>query len=700
MPRLDSADRALGAAALASHSREEQEQLDMAERSPSPEVATDVAAGFEPWSPPQARSTLERARRRAPLHVNFDARYKRPMCDSATQTAPAITLSNMFGSMMPRYRERELTRLRQENQILRFRVASLAMTQPLVRPPSVRHQSTQTAPAITQTVRSTSRQQGKAVLPGREDQRMAPRTSLPPQVPKPYPKAPELSRPITDCGLLPDCVQAMLEESLTAFVQAVEAQSQKQMAYRSSIQGCCQRAVQTLWPRSSVELYGSFASGLALPSSGLDLVIYPHRSELSREGLEYDARPLPLPPIGEDGDQLRSPLDEVSPGHPSAVPSLSTGWQQQLSCRLAQERFVLSDSIRITAHAAIPSLTFITAPEDTAASSSPPPRQEEEPLPCPIRVDVTLEDPNHRGICSKAIINWLLDEHCFARPVTLVLKQWLLERTFGMSHTGGLCSYGLLLMVVGFLQHYPACSAAAALVGCLNFYGRRFDPRLYGVSVARCAFPQRKAPMTWPPVHDAFTKRGLCPGPGEFASLPRKLSLTGEEAHRFDPLWIEDPLNPTNNVGRNCFRIRQIQRALAHAADALTANEASSQLRTILRVENSAGLASGASPRDGEAAACTAGGGRAASAGRAASDGGEELGVGDGDRDWRDEARWREVSFTRRALHEDLYQSLVEHPPSLIMPLPQHALIARSHLPQQWDSAVRYAGRPRSRNRC
>lgn len=33
-----------------------------------------------------------------------------------------------------------------------------------------------------------------------------------------------------------------------------------------------------------------------------------------------------------------------------------------------------------------------------------------------------------------------------------------------MSHSGGLCSYGLLLMVLAYLQHTPANTAAAA--GC------------------------------------------------------------------------------------------------------------------------------------------------------------------------------------------------------------------------------------------
>merc|ERR1719353_2165217 len=164
-----------------------------------------------------------------------------------------------------------------------------------------------------------------------------------------------------------------------------------------------------------------------------------------------------LHPIEEDADSLRQlPLDEVSPGHPGAIPSLSSGWQQQLSCRLGQEKWVLSDSVRITALAAIPVLSFITAPENAAPETA----DVDESSSCPIRVDIALQDPNHHGLSSKAMIDLLLREFPHARAVTLVLKQLLIERTYGTSHTGGLCSYGLLLLVIGFLQHFPAESPA------------------------------------------------------------------------------------------------------------------------------------------------------------------------------------------------------------------------------------------------
>lgn len=41
--------------------------------------------------------------------------------------------------------------------------------------------------------------------------------------------------------------------------------------------------------------------------------------------------------------------------------------------------------------------------------------------------------------------------------------------------------------------------------------------------------------------------------------------------YTFDPLFVEDPLSDGNNVGRNAFRIFQVQRALSDAHRALVA---------------------------------------------------------------------------------------------------------------------------------
>lgn len=40
--------------------------------------------------------------------------------------------------------------------------------------------------------------------------------------------------------------------------------------------------------------------------------------------------------------------------------------------------------------------------------------------------------------------------------------------------------------------------------------------------------------------------------------------------YKFDPLFVEDPLAPGNNVGRNCFRVLQVQRSWSEVYTMMT----------------------------------------------------------------------------------------------------------------------------------
>jgi hypothetical protein len=48
--------------------------------------------------------------------------------------------------------------------------------------------------------------------------------------------------------------------------------------------------------------------------------------------------------------------------------------------------------------------------------------------------------------------------------------------------------------------------------------------------------------------------------------------LSSTKPYTFDPLWVEDPLSAGNNVGRNAFRVFQVQRAFSDAHRALLAS--------------------------------------------------------------------------------------------------------------------------------
>ena len=78
------------------------------------------------------------------------------------------------------------------------------------------------------------------------------------------------------------------------------------------------------------------------------------------------------------------------------------------------------------------------------------------------------------------------------------------------------------------------------------------------------------------PVTSAHPPKRLEPSPRTHQAqvLPPSPTIPPASApvYTFDPLMCEDPLNPTNNIGRNTFRIFQVLRAFSDAHRALVAS--------------------------------------------------------------------------------------------------------------------------------
>jgi len=210
----------------------------------------------------------------------------------------------------------------------------------------------------------------------------------------------------------------------------------------------------------------------------------------------------------------------------------------------------------------------------------------------------------------------------------LVMKQFLLDRGLLTSYTGGLSSYCLFLMVARYLQEQsPTClDCGSLLMGFLDFHGNHFDPRATGISVYRreyfarpnyavASYQAAGQPMWFPPnQHHVVPNAPSQQGPQDFrrrnsfsdtGSMDGKRRSQTPQAHQrpprfqparytapthavdhgdtnrsvdhgrpftFDPLFVEDPLSAGNNVGRNAFRIFQVQRAFSDAHRALVAS--------------------------------------------------------------------------------------------------------------------------------
>ena len=238
--------------------------------------------------------------------------------------------------------------------------------------------------------------------------------------------------------------------------------------------------------------------------------------------------------------RVRVATPAMTPGDLEGRNAIKETWPQELARRLRSEPWVAAMSVRVVASARVPVVKLATVPLGDVREA--------------VRLDVSFEGPWHRGLDANRLVGRVLGQHPHARQILLVLKQHAADRGLCASYTGGLSSYALTLLVARFLSEQPrrGVDAGALLLGFFDFYAHKFDAAT--TSVGR---------------HSYFARAELGAFNGTVVAThdgPRG----GGRAFRFDPLYVEDPLSPGNNVGRNCFRIAQIQRAWHDAYVALS----------------------------------------------------------------------------------------------------------------------------------
>ena len=372
---------------------------------------------------------------------------------------------------------------------------------------------------------------------------------------------------------------------LRAKSSALKAQDKKKTAAIERLT----RLVTALWPRAQVKIYGSHVTGLCLPSSDLDFVVC-------------------LPAVHKNAPA-------VAPGALEGRNAINESSQKTLARRLKGESWIDPRSIKIISRTIVPVIKVST--KDTRART--------------IQLDISFDGPEHHGLAANQMITDIMNELPMVQSLVLVLKQFLKDRSLLTAYTGGLSSYGLFLMVTRYLQEHPSSwgDCGSLLMGFLDFYGNAFDPRTTGISVARrqyfarmnyiqpqsmwdVGYAQHLAPSPSSSVggrpdlirRNSFNENATMDGhrftmsssvttphasrpprfqPSSHHRIPHQYKHPSEQAahttfdqagrpYTFDPLFIEDPLAEGNNVGRNAFRIFQVQRAFSDAHRALVAS--------------------------------------------------------------------------------------------------------------------------------
>lgn len=171
-------------------------------------------------------------------------------------------------------------------------------------------------------------------------------------------------------------------------------------------------------PNAEVDIFGSYKTGLFLPTSDIDMVVFG----------EWKNGSYPL---------------------------------HILKNALIKEKISDSENIKVLDKASVPIIKILEVKTD-------------------IKVDISFNTSN--GVKSAELIKKYLVEFPCLRPLVMVLKQFLIQRDFNEVWTGGIGSYSLILMTVSFLQLHPRIDARSMqanlgvlLIEFFEMYGRCFN---------------------------------------------------------------------------------------------------------------------------------------------------------------------------------------------------------------------------------
>lgn len=324
--------------------------------------------------------------------------------------------------------------------------------------------------------------------------------------------------------LPPGQALAALDHCLHGFVRRTVHQARQVDAPACALTERVQLEVSDIWPGARLACYGSRATGLACASSDVDLVV------------------------------LGVPGFEGSPDMQAQLHALAA-----LQARLERLPGVTSACIQ---KSAVPIVT-LTAVSAAGAED--------------LHLDISLHTPQHSGLLAAQHVRQLHLVLPALQPLLLVLKQLLLHQQLKATYTGGLSSYALTVMTAHFLldgsagpgrgerrrpplviahdsdalppsgSREPTTTLATLLLACLHFFGEVFDGK----------------------------KHAVCAGYGCTEDSALGGFVTREhralEAFELHPILVCDPVCPTNNVAKGCYRIAQIQRVFQQAAGAAIA---------------------------------------------------------------------------------------------------------------------------------
>ena len=160
-----------------------------------------------------------------------------------------------------------------------------------------------------------------------------------------------------------------------------------------------------------------------------------------------------------------------------------------------------------------------------------------------MQIDISIQEDKHFGLKCVSLVKSYLNEYVVLEPLILALKTILKNANLNDPYTGGLSSYGLILMVVSFIQSKIDQNSyqedeedllGKTFYGFLGHYGVNFDFNKYVI-------------LTYP-INETNEATVDNDTPLDF----------GQNSHE---LIIVDPLNKKNNVAKSTHQFMNLKMA-------------------------------------------------------------------------------------------------------------------------------------------
>uniref|UniRef100_A0A1I7T4G3 PAP-associated domain-containing protein n=1 Tax=Caenorhabditis tropicalis TaxID=1561998 RepID=A0A1I7T4G3_9PELO len=164
------------------------------------------------------------------------------------------------------------------------------------------------------------------------------------------------------------------------------------------------------------------------------------------------------------------------------------------------------------------------------------------------RLSIDISFNTVQGVRAASYIEKVKAEFPLIEPLVLLLKQFLHYRNLNQTFTGGLSSYGLILLLVNFFQLYALnmrhrtiydreVNLGHLLLRFLELYSLEFNYEEIGISPGQCCyFPKSAAGSRY-----------------------------GHKRAQHGSLALEDPLHTANDVGRSTYNFSSIANAFGQA---------------------------------------------------------------------------------------------------------------------------------------